>query len=166
MQSRYPSWGCDHHLILDHRGFFMGRSPAVCLKGHVKGPGKCKECRKIYNAKYHEDNSDKILSRKAQYRKDRPDRYVESSAKYRAKKKDLSGIVSTNIAEKLMILQKGRCACCGEKLMGGFHIDHIIPLSKGGRHEDCNLQLLTAGCNLRKSSKDPIKFMQERGFLI
>ena len=34
-----------------------------------------------------------------------------------------------------------------------YHVDHIIPLSKGGLHHPDNLQILTATDNLRKSSK-------------
>jgi hypothetical protein len=33
------------------------------------------------------------------------------------------------------------------------HVDHIKPLSKGGRHHPTNLQILTAQENLRKSDK-------------
>ena len=33
------------------------------------------------------------------------------------------------------------------------HVDHIIPLSKGGRHVASNLQILPAGLNLRKGTK-------------
>ena len=34
-----------------------------------------------------------------------------------------------------------------------FHIDHIIPLAKGGAHHPDNLQILTAEENLRKGAK-------------
>ena len=33
------------------------------------------------------------------------------------------------------------------------HVDHVIPLSKGGLHHQDNLQILTAEENLRKGSK-------------
>lgn len=31
-----------------------------------------------------------------------------------------------------------------------IHVDHIVPLARGGKHEAANLQLLPAGMNLRK----------------
>lgn len=35
----------------------------------------------------------------------------------------------------------------------GYHVDHIIPLSKGGLHHQDNLQYLTETDNLRKGNK-------------
>lgn len=34
-----------------------------------------------------------------------------------------------------------------------FHIDHIVPLARGGTNDSANLQLLCETCNLRKGSK-------------
>ena len=34
-----------------------------------------------------------------------------------------------------------------------FHVDHIIPVSKGGKHHPDNLQILTAFDNLSKGAK-------------
>lgn len=36
-----------------------------------------------------------------------------------------------------------------------YHVDHIIPLSKGGKHHQDNLQVITAKENLRKHAKIP-----------
>lgn len=35
------------------------------------------------------------------------------------------------------------------------HVDHIVPLSRGGEHHPSNLQILTATENLRKGTKLP-----------
>lgn len=61
--------------------------------------------------------------------------------------------------------QRWKCVVCKKNIKKSFHLDHIFPLSKGGVHLPSNVQLLCPSCNLRKSAKDPIVFMQERGFL-
>lgn len=62
--------------------------------------------------------------------------------------------------------QRGMCAICRIKFGNGYHVDHINPISRGGLHEAGNIQLLCGTCNVRKSAKDPIAFMQELGFLL
>lgn len=45
------------------------------------------------------------------------------------------------------------CGICNLPIEGKFHIDHIVPLSRGGKHEVTNLQLSHAFCNWRKNNK-------------
>jgi 5-methylcytosine-specific restriction endonuclease McrA len=84
----------------------------------------------------------------------------------RARIKACDGKLSFGLVDKLYKLQQGKCACCGVKLDGKYHLDHIMPLALGGAHEDGNMQLLTPVCNLRKNAKHPIDYMQSKGFLI
>lgn len=48
-----------------------------------------------------------------------------------------------------------RCKICGASSADGvkLHVDHIIPVSKGGRTEPGNLQTLCERCNLGKGTK-------------
>lgn len=64
----------------------------------------------------------------------------------------------------LLLKQGNRCACCQNKLRQ-YHVDHVVPLARGGEHKRSNVQILCPTCNVRKSAKDPVAFMQERGFL-
>jgi len=48
---------------------------------------------------------------------------------------------------------QGICGICGHKLRRRWHMDHIIPLSKKGRHCYYNLQPSHVRCNLRKGNK-------------
>lgn len=45
------------------------------------------------------------------------------------------------------------CGICNKLIEDKFHIDHIIPLIRGGTHTASNLQLTHPICNLRKNSK-------------
>lgn len=76
------------------------------------------------------------------------------------------GTLSADLAERLLILQRGYCPCCSEVLGGVYHLDHIVPIALGGVNEDWNIQLLTPRCNMQKGSMHPVDFMQRRGFLL
>ena len=45
-----------------------------------------------------------------------------------------------------------------------WHVDHIVPLAKGGRHAPWNLRLLPAVDNRRKSARLPDEVEVQRGF--
>lgn len=45
-------------------------------------------------------------------------------------------------------------------------MDHVVPLALGGPHHDSNMQLLRKLCNLRKSAKHPVDYMQSKGKLL
>lgn len=49
---------------------------------------------------------------------------------------------------------KNCCRQCGREVASGSgHIDHIVPLARGGAHAQENLQLLCAPCNLTKGAR-------------
>lgn len=103
------------------------------------------------------------LIRQAQYKRDNPDKLRVWSANRR---KRAQGKLSPELVPKLRVMQKSRCAVCRDRLKSDCHLDHIEPLARGGLNTDSNMQLLCADCNARKAAKDPLTFMQERGFLL
>jgi 5-methylcytosine-specific restriction endonuclease McrA len=44
----------------------------------------------------------------------------------------------------------GMCGICKDFIVGKFHVDHVIPLSRGGEHSYANAQLAHPTCNLEK----------------
>lgn len=55
----------------------------------------------------------------------------------------------------------GRCALCGiTKDERPLDVDHILPRSRGGKHERANLQVLCAKCNRTKGNKDTTDFRE------
>jgi 5-methylcytosine-specific restriction endonuclease McrA len=71
----------------------------------------------------------------------------------RARIRNADGRYNKNDIETLYLKQNGICAYCDEKLKDTFHIDHIIPLSRGGSNWPDNLALSCPRCNLSKGTK-------------
>jgi 5-methylcytosine-specific restriction endonuclease McrA len=56
----------------------------------------------------------------------------------------------------LWIEQNGRCSYCQSSLKDyGWHIEHVIPLSRGGDNSSENIVLACITCNLSKGSRTP-----------
>lgn len=111
-------------------------------------------------------NRQKYTANARKWRIANPERNREINQNRRARIKGNGGKLSTNIVQKLLILQKGKCACCGASLGNNYHLDHIIPLALGGMNDDSNVQLLTPKCNMSKGSRHPIDYMRSKGRLI
>ena len=77
-----------------------------------------------------------------------------SEAKRRAQKAGSSGHVSQSALLELENRFGSLCLRCG--VSNNLQWDHVMPLSKGGRHCITNLQRLCGGCNVKKytSSSD------------
>lgn len=141
-----------------------------------------KEKFKEYHATWRAANPRKVKAYLKAFEAANPEWKKEWSAKYRAENKERlrigcinrravqkknGGKLSADISDRLLIIQKGKCSICKTKLKTtGYHIDHIIPSARGGKNEDSNIQLTCPKCNLKKNSKDPIRFMQEQGYLL
>ena len=64
-------------------------------------------------------------------------------------------IYTANPKTRARIFKRDGCVCkkCGTTT--NLQLDHIIPVSKGGKDEDGNLQVLCASCNSSKNDKTP-----------
>ena len=125
-----------------------------------------KDALRILSAKWRQENKDRIKATREKWEKENPTASRIKAQNYRARKRVAGGVLSAGLANKLFVLQRGRCACCGEPLENDYHLDHIMPLALGGQNIDSNIQLLRSICNRIKHSKHPVDFMQQRGFLI
>ena len=72
-------------------------------------------------------------------------------------RKGAEGSYTGNDVLRLFEEQQGCCAYCGESLID-YHIDHVIPLSRGGSNWPENLCLACSECNLQKGALTPDEF--------
>jgi len=121
---------------------------------------------KEYKATYYAANAERLKAQQTAYNAKNPDRRRSAWQNRRSRKLQSGGVLSNGLAGRLFELQRGKCACCRCDIRNGYHLDHIMPLSLGGPNADENMQLLCPQCNMQKSAKHPIEFMQQRGFLL
>lgn len=86
---------------------------------------------------------------------------AEKSQKRRAKLRDVGVFLVTNFEMKK--LYESECIACGSA--ENITIDHIIPISRGGRHSIGNLQSLCLSCNSSKHNKTMTEWMQSKKML-
>lgn len=62
-------------------------------------------------------------------------------------------LMTKELRKKIMTRDNYTCKLCGKYMPDevGLHIDHIIPISKGGKTIVSNLQVLCSKCNGHKS---------------
>lgn len=118
---------------------------------------------KLYNDKYYIDNQEKIQEyRNSEQRKitytnsyhKRRDMMINSS-NGEMPVYNISRLPLSEELESLLCSQSYRCNNCGCDISEHKHLDHHIPLSKGGTHTIDNVVWLCPSCNLSKSNKIP-----------
>lgn len=122
---------------------------------------QCKPCSCLTVRKSAKRNYDKILERNRLYRERNPEKVKEWKRKDRQNNKPR--IVADNARRREKLKSKKdkridelyalRDFMKAMSLGDDFHVDHIVPLSAGGKHEFDNLQILPARCNLMKGKK-------------
>ena len=98
------------------------------------------------NNRYRKENPEKVKQWKAKDRAEHKNRINSDNAKRRAQLK-------TEVTPEIIQMYALRDFYTAMSLGDSFHVDHIVPLSKGGLHTADNLQVIPAIDNLRKGSK-------------
>jgi len=109
----------------------------------------CRECTRKINRAYYSKNKIKENTRTAAYKK--LNKGVVNN--YVNKRRNLcKNIILTPFEKKELLNVYKLCAFLNRNGII-YHVDHIIPISKGGWHHPNNLQILFAKDNLKKSNK-------------
>lgn len=116
----------------------------------IKNPEKVAK----YNRDYYRNNPNASASRK-KWRENNKSRKNELNSIRKMRKKFSMPVDFEERALTESRWEEMYKKCCRMFQLTGhkWHVDHIIPLSKGGRHHYSNFQILPAVLNVRKSSR-------------
>lgn len=167
----------------------------MCRAEYTAAPG-FKEKQSLYNASYREQNietarsygqayhianKEKINARSRAFMAEnkehrraymveytnanREAKRISIRSRY-ARERGAEGSFTKSDIDRIRRQQKGRCAYCRISLKHGEHIDHIVPIIKGGTNWPSNLQLTCPLCNRQKHDDDPIEWAKKKGRLL
>lgn len=127
------------------------RTREVARKWHWEN----RERKLEYNHGWYAANREHAAEYARQWREANPERTRARGARRRARKR---GALCTECVDRRVVLESygGICGICGDTVDPlNFHVDHIVPLSRGGDHTYANTQPAHPTCNLRKRDKLP-----------
>jgi len=123
-----------------------------------------------YMREWSKENREKKRQTDTRWRINNPEKAAQrnriSSRNHRAAKRQAQGFHTNKDIARIMEDQHWRCAYCRRLIRKNHHVDHIIPLSKGGSNWPKNLQLTCEACNFKKNANDPIDFAKRIGLLL
>lgn len=139
VQSRCKT--CYAQIMRDRRQ----KNPSLHRAAVKNSVAKHYEKKLLRNREYRAKNVERVKNWKKTDRKNNKARILSDNAKRRSL---VGGSSSFEIQQLYVLRDFYEAMSLGEK----FHVDHIIPLSKGGLHVYENLQVIPAIDNLRKGS--------------
>lgn len=125
-----------------------------------------------YNATHHEERLSYYRQRRTEHREElnARNRHYRNTDRARmlhrmhennrrARKLAAPGIHTAQDVRKQYERQHGTCYWCGKKSIK-YHVDHVIPLSRGGSNWPDNIVIACPTCNLKRTNKLPHEFYE------
>ena len=182
--SRDKSKRDGHHTkckacVIEYRGKNAARISAKRKEYRAAHAEEISAYMREYRAQYREKNREMLVQKSIEWARATPEKRKTIARRWRENNPEASRAIVRNRRAKMRLLpgkhtaddirdigemQRWRCACCKTKLVQ-YHVDHVIPVASGGSNDRSNLQLLCPPCNQSKNARDPVEFMQSRGFL-
>ena len=124
-----------------------------------------KDALSCYMRYYYKKNTKKIRERVRSWREKNKLLVRQYRKKYKNNKRGSGNITIIQIKElyNKNIIYNGSLTCgiCGFEIKyGDEHLDHKIPLSRGGSHSMENIWLVHSKCNLSKSNKTVEEYLR------
>jgi 5-methylcytosine-specific restriction endonuclease McrA len=125
------------------------------------------EGRRTYSRYYHHNNKERMNFRSRTWHANNPVSSKVLSSNYRTRKLGATGTHTPEDVKYIRAVQNNKCGYCGVTLnkKSKPHLDHFIPLSKGGSNSPDNLVWACCTCNSSKHNRLPIEWNKWNGMV-
>jgi 5-methylcytosine-specific restriction endonuclease McrA len=118
--------------------------------------------RRLYSQRWRDANPEKV----GQWQRENPEGRRAIKQARRAREAGAEGTHTAEDIKRIGDAQGWKCHWCKTPTRRCYHVDHIVPLAKGGSNWPSNLAIACPACNQRKHASDPIAFAQRLGLLL
>lgn len=108
-----------------------------------------------YLKRYRADNAERMQELGRSWAAANPDKVRASRMLRKQRLKNAPGAFSGDDIALMFTQQQGRCWYCQESIAEEYHIEHRVPLARGGSNDPSNLVLACPSCNLSKGARLP-----------
>lgn len=137
------------------------RNPSVGAEYMRKKREKNKEAMLRYERSLYKKNRDKFRKKGKIYRKNNKEYFATAARNRRTKLAKNGGVHTKEDIGNILSHQKWKCVYCLKCIRKKYHIDHKVPIARGGSNFSKNLQALCAPCNMKKNKKTHREFLRE-----
>lgn len=110
--------------------------------------------RSAYRAAHRAEHA----ARCASWQKANPERRRAAWRRHYARKLGNGGTHTAEDVKKQGNIQRWKCWWCGNDCKDKYHVDHLVPLAKGGHNGPSNIVISCPHCNWQKNDKFPSEF--------
>lgn len=114
--------------------------------------------KRSYDADRYAAQREAVCARVRSWKRENPGLVATTNRNREARLANAPGTHSAADVQRIRAQQGNRCFWCGAALGRSYHVDHYIPLSKGGSNWPENLDVACGACNLAKGAKMPGEF--------
>ncbi len=140
---------------IQHKRHYRKHSETIKARHRAYLSSHKEEQRKRIKA-WNKAHPDKIREYQRRHYKRHPEAFLARNHKRRARLLAAPGSYTSKDIKRQYKVQRGRCWWDTEhSLEDGYHIDHLIPISRGGHNGPSNIVLTCPFCNLSKHNKLP-----------
>lgn len=134
-------------------------------KPYRKLPHVVERARELGRVAYAR-NPDKFKKAVMGWRRNNPEKASMYARVTRSRRRSSEGRHRAEDVIRILSTQKWTCVYCKTSLKGGYEVDHIMPIARGGTNWPDNLQALCVPCNRSKHAQHPVDFAQKHGMLL
>jgi 5-methylcytosine-specific restriction endonuclease McrA len=148
----YDKWYAAHGLEY-HREWKRKHADEVNVRRRADPtrPDKARE--------YRESHVESCKARATAWRKNNPDMVRARKSRRRSLERNALGTFTAADVQDMYQRQEGRCLYCNKDVGDDYHVDHYIPLARGGTNLPLNIVIACPSCNKSKNQKLPSEFV-------